>query len=285
MSAVIACYKDGQAIPVMYERLTRHSARSASTTRSSSSTRRARTQRGGPPRDQHRIRTSSASRIRETSARRWRFAAGWSFDEGRRRPARRRSARSARADPEFYAQWEEGTTSCTAARQARDAVRAGACCTRLFYRVFAAFSYVKIPLDAGDFSLMDRRVVGWLLNCGERDLFVRGLRAYVGFRQAGVDYVRPERAFGRSTNNFFKNIEWAKRDLLLQQHAADDADRAGHRLARRDALAHGRSRSAIFFPAGAAGRHDGVARHAVFGSLNLFAIGLVASTSRRSSSR
>ncbi len=85
---------------------------------------------------------------------------------------------------------------------------------KAFYRVFAAFSYVKIPLDAGDFSLMDRRVVGWLLNCGERDLFVRGLRAYVGFRQAGVDYVRPERAFGRSTNNLLKNIEWAKRGIF-----------------------------------------------------------------------
>jgi dolichol-phosphate mannosyltransferase len=85
---------------------------------------------------------------------------------------------------------------------------------KLFYRVFAAFSYVEIPRDAGDFSLIDRRVVGWLLNCPERDLFVRGLRAYVGFNQTGVDYTRPERMFGRSTNSFLKNIEWAKKGIF-----------------------------------------------------------------------
>jgi len=85
---------------------------------------------------------------------------------------------------------------------------------KAFYRVFAAFSYIQIPLDAGDFSLMDRRVVSWLLSCTERDVFIRGLRAYVGFRQTGVDYVRPERMFGRSTNNFWKNIEWAKRGIF-----------------------------------------------------------------------
>jgi len=61
---------------------------------------------------------------------------------------------------------------------------------------------------------MDRRVVGWLLNCPERDLFVRGLRAYVGFRQIGVPYERPERVFGRSTNNLFKNIGWAKQGIF-----------------------------------------------------------------------
>ena len=43
---------------------------------------------------------------------------------------------------------------------------------------------------------------------------MRGLRAYVGFKQTGVDYVRPERMFGRSTNNFLKNIDWAKRGIF-----------------------------------------------------------------------
>jgi dolichol-phosphate mannosyltransferase len=61
---------------------------------------------------------------------------------------------------------------------------------KALYRIFAAFSDIPIPHDAGDFSLMYRRVVGWLLNCPECDLFVRGLRAYVGFRQTGVDVVR-----------------------------------------------------------------------------------------------
>ena len=85
---------------------------------------------------------------------------------------------------------------------------------RMFYRIFAWFSYVKIPLDAGDFSLIDRRVVLWLLKFPERDLFMRGLRAYAGFCQVGVDYVRPERMFGVSTNNLSKNIEWAKKGIF-----------------------------------------------------------------------
>jgi len=96
---------------------------------------------------------------------------------------------------------------------------------KLFYRVFAAFSYVPIPLDAGDFSLMDRKVVEWLLRCPERDLFVRGLARLRRFSQDGVDYVRPDRSFGHSTNNIFKNIEWAKKGIfLVQQHAAHHAD-------------------------------------------------------------
>jgi dolichol-phosphate mannosyltransferase len=43
---------------------------------------------------------------------------------------------------------------------------------------------------------------------------MRGLRAYVGFKQCGVDYIRPERMFGKSTNNFMKNIEWAKKGIF-----------------------------------------------------------------------
>jgi dolichol-phosphate mannosyltransferase len=54
----------------------------------------------------------------------------------------------------------------------------------------------------------------WLLSCEERDLFMRGLRAYVGFRQTGVPYTRPERMFGRSTNSMLKNFGWAKKGIL-----------------------------------------------------------------------
>ena len=53
-----------------------------------------------------------------------------------------------------------------------------------------------------------------MLKCGERDLFMRGLRAYVGFKQTGVDYVRPERMFGVSTNSFVKNLDWAKKGIF-----------------------------------------------------------------------
>ena len=71
-----------------------------------------------------------------------------------------------------------------------------------------------MPLDAGDFSLMDRRVVDELLALPETDQFLRGLRAWVGFKQTGVDYVRPERAFGRSTHSRLKNLWWAKKAIF-----------------------------------------------------------------------
>ena len=85
---------------------------------------------------------------------------------------------------------------------------------RAFYRLFAKMAPFEVPRDAGDFSLMDRPVVDHLLRFPERDLFLRGLRAYAGFRQTGVDYVRPERMFGVSTNSVGKNLGWAKRGIL-----------------------------------------------------------------------
>ena len=114
----------------------------------------------------------------------------------------------------FYKKWEEGYDVVYGRRIKRDMPWYREVLYKLFYRVFASFSYVQIPIDAGDFSLMDRRVVRWLLNCPERDLFVRGLRAYIGFKQTGVDYVRPERMFGESTNSILKNIEWAKKGIF-----------------------------------------------------------------------
>ena len=80
--------------------------------------------------------------------------------------------------------------------------------------MFDTFSYIRIPHDAGDFSLVDRRVMEAMLRFPERDLFLRGVRAYAGFRQIGVDYVRPERMFGRTTNSLLKNLGWAKKGIL-----------------------------------------------------------------------
>jgi dolichol-phosphate mannosyltransferase len=85
---------------------------------------------------------------------------------------------------------------------------------KLFYRIFDAFSSIPIPRDAGDFSLIDAKVVKAMLQYPERDLFLRGIRASVGFRQTGVDYVRPERMFGRTTNSLLKNLWWAKKGIL-----------------------------------------------------------------------
>jgi polyisoprenyl-phosphate glycosyltransferase len=85
---------------------------------------------------------------------------------------------------------------------------------KLFYRIYRRLSYLDMPLDAGDFSIMSRRVVMALLAMPERDRFLRGLRAWVGFRQKGIAYTRAERFAGQSTNSFLDNIRWAKRGIF-----------------------------------------------------------------------
>ncbi len=83
-----------------------------------------------------------------------------------------------------------------------------------FYVLFNRLSYVKMPMDAGEFSLIDRKAVDWMNSLPERDRLMRGLRAWVGFRQTGVEYVRPERFSGPSTNSFFKNLRWARKAIF-----------------------------------------------------------------------
>jgi glycosyltransferase involved in cell wall biosynthesis len=179
---------------------------------------------------------------------------------------------------EFYAQWHAGNDVVYGRRVKRDMPYVWGLLYKAFYRVFAAFSYVNIPLDAGDFSLMDRRVVGWLLTCPERDLFMRGLRAYVGFRQVGVDYVRPERMFGISTNNLMKNIGWAKRGIFSFSNTPLNMLTAGGvaLLALSGAFGLIALLIRIFAPQLAApGITTILLSILFFGAVNLFAIGLV----------
>ena len=114
----------------------------------------------------------------------------------------------------FVAKWREGFDVVYGRRVRREMSRFQNGLYKGFYRLFGRLSDIPVPSDAGDFSLIDRRAVTWLLACQERDSFLRGLRAYIGFRQIGVDYVRPERMFGRSTNSFWKNLGWAKRAIF-----------------------------------------------------------------------
>ena len=67
-----------------------------------------------------------------------------------------------------------------------------------FYRLVAFLSEIEVPLDTGDFGLMDWRVVLALRSLPERLRFPRGLRAWVGFRQEAVEFARPERQAGRT---------------------------------------------------------------------------------------
>jgi len=114
----------------------------------------------------------------------------------------------------FYHKWHQGYEVVYGERVKRDASLILRLSYKLFYRLFRAMSYVPVPLDAGDFSLIDRRVVDVLNQLPENNRFLRGLRAWAGFNQIGVPYVRPERMFGRTTNSLLRNLGWARKAIF-----------------------------------------------------------------------
>ena len=79
----------------------------------------------------------------------------------------------------------------------------------LFYRIIYRITDVKIPLDTGDFRLMDRKVVNVLKQMRERHRFPRGMSAWVGFRQIGVEYKRAARVAGETKYPFRKMFRLA----------------------------------------------------------------------------
>lgn len=115
---------------------------------------------------------------------------------------------------EFVKKWRDGFDVVYGVRVAREASWFMRIAYKLFYRVLSAVSPFRVPRDAGDFSLIDRVVMNSMMAFPERDIFLRTARAYSGHKQCGVDYVRPERPYGVSANNFFKNVGWAIKGVL-----------------------------------------------------------------------
>ncbi|WP_428303962.1 glycosyltransferase family 2 protein [Lacipirellula sp.] len=101
--------------------------------------------------------------------------------------------------PEMIAKWREGYQVVYGVRTQRAGESAFKLLTaKAFYRLINVISDVAIPLDTGDFRLMDRRVVEVLQRMPERDRFVRGMVSWVGFKQFALAYSRAERAAGES---------------------------------------------------------------------------------------
>jgi polyisoprenyl-phosphate glycosyltransferase len=216
LSAIIACYGDEQAIPIMYERLTQIFAQlgvdyeiifvnDCSPANDEAMIRQLCDQ------DSNVIGISHSRNFGSQSA----FLSGMEIATGDAVILLDGDLQDPPAIIEaFYRQWKQGYEVVYGIRIKRQASWYMQMFYKAFYRVFQRLSEVKIPLDAGDFSLIDRKAVEHLLRFRERDLFVRGLRAWIGFKQTGVPYVRPERMFGRSTNKFLKNIWWAKKGIF-----------------------------------------------------------------------
>lgn len=110
----------------------------------------------------------------------------------------------------FLNKWREGYEVVYAVRTKRKEGFFKKLAYSSFYRIMAAISDIEIPLDSGDFCVMDRKVVNVLVHdMPEQIRFIRGMRAYAGFKQIGVTYERAERAAGEVKYTFKKLVQLA----------------------------------------------------------------------------
>ena len=221
ISAIIACYKDAQAVPIMYEELVAVFNKICVNYEIIFVN-------DGSPDNAKEVLTELASKDRKVvvinhsrnfgsqSA----FTSGMQIATG---DAVVLLDGDLQDPPEmiekFFQKWQEGYDIVYGNRVRREASFFMRFSYKLFYRIFRALSYVSIPVDAGDFSLVDRRVVDALNALPEKNRFIRGLRAWIGFKQIGVSYKRPERRFGRTTNSLLKNAGWARKAIISFSYA------------------------------------------------------------------
>ena len=111
---------------------------------------------------------------------------------------------------EMAKKWQEGYEVVFAVRTEREGESWFKLWTAsLFYRLIYRITDVNIPLDTGDFRLMDRKVVNVMNKMRERHRFLRGMAAWVGFRQIGVEYKRAARTMGETKYPFRKMFRLA----------------------------------------------------------------------------
>ena len=112
--------------------------------------------------------------------------------------------------PEMLERWRAGADTVFAVRANRDdESRIKRMGSRLLYFILDRGNRVQIPADAGDFRLMDRRVVTALIQLPERTRFMKGLYAWVGFTTDAIEYMPPERLHGTSHFGFFRLARFA----------------------------------------------------------------------------
>lgn len=115
---------------------------------------------------------------------------------------------------QFLEKWEEGHDVVYAVRRNRKEGPPKRLAYYLYYRLLRFFSEIKIPLDSGDFCVMDRQVLDAMLASNEQVPFVRGLRAWVGFRQTALTYDRDRRAAGEVKYTFRKLLQLGLNGIL-----------------------------------------------------------------------
>jgi polyisoprenyl-phosphate glycosyltransferase len=113
------------------------------------------------------------------------------------------------AIPQFVEKFLEGYDVVYARRVRRKEPWALRACYFLFYRLMTMLSDIALPLDSGDFGLISRRVIAQLRNMPEHHRYLRGMRTWVGFRQAGIEVERAERLSGKSKYNLVRLLKLA----------------------------------------------------------------------------
>jgi len=111
---------------------------------------------------------------------------------------------------DLYAKMQEGFEVVYARRRRREGESAMKLVTaRAFYRILASITSVEIPVDTGDFRIVDRKVVEVLRKMGEHNKFIRGQIAWIGFRQTYVEYDRQSRHGGTTGYTYSKMLRFA----------------------------------------------------------------------------
>ncbi len=116
--------------------------------------------------------------------------------------------------PQFIAKWQEGHDVVYAIREARKEGWLKRWAYMTFYRLLRRVANIHIPINAGDFCIMDRRVVDLLAEMPERNRFVRGIRSWVGLDQVGLAYERHARHAGRPKYTFSRLVYLALDGLI-----------------------------------------------------------------------
>lgn len=111
---------------------------------------------------------------------------------------------------EFIKKWEEGNDMVFAVRQSRaDESWLKRNCARAFYQFTSKINRVNIPANAGDFRLLDRKIVNALQKLPERNRFMKGLYSWVGFKQVAIPFEVQPRKSGHSQWNFYSLLDLA----------------------------------------------------------------------------
>ena len=117
--------------------------------------------------------------------------------------------------PEMIAKWQEGYKVVYAQRKERKGESIFKKLTaKIFYRILRKLSEVEIPLDTGDFRLIDKKVVEVMRLMPEKNKYLRGMIAWSGFKQIGIQYVRDKRYAGKSNYPLKKMMQFALNGIV-----------------------------------------------------------------------